>query len=89
MGRTFKRWILHRDRAIPAGDVAIDPAYFRGEVPKAWRDRVAIVDIGCYELIDGSYERRRFDLWFTGSTMSGEWILEKPGDESWTLTPRS
>lgn len=94
----FKRWILRRDReggsqliAMPAGEFAIDPSYFRGEVPKEWRDRVSIADIGSYELIDGSYARRRFDLWFTGNTLSGEWILEKPGDEShrsWTLTPR-
>jgi hypothetical protein len=41
-------------------------------------------------LIDGSYQRRRFDLWFTGNTLSGEWILEKLGDDShksWKLTP--
>src|SRR3954469_8217487 len=94
----FKRWILRPDRgggrqliAIPAGEFAIDPAYFRGEVPEEWRDRVSIADIGSYELIDGSYQRRRFDLWFTGNTLSGEWILEKIGDEShrsWKLTPR-
>jgi bifunctional non-homologous end joining protein LigD len=93
----FKRWILRADReggrqliAMPAGEFAIDPAYFRGEVPAEWRDRVSIADIGSYELIDGSYQRRRFDLWFTGNTLSGEWILAKLGDEShrsWTLTP--
>jgi hypothetical protein len=93
----FKRWILRPDRkggrqliAMPAGEFATDPAYFRGEVPAEWRDRVSIADIGSYELIDGSYQRRRFDLWFTGNTLSGEWILEKAGDEShrsWTLTP--
>jgi bifunctional non-homologous end joining protein LigD len=87
MGGRFKRWILRSDRAVPADDVAIDPAYFRGEVPAAWRDRIAIEDIGCYELIDGSFERRRFDLWFTGNLFSGEWILAKRRDESWTLTP--
>jgi bifunctional non-homologous end joining protein LigD len=93
----FKRWILRPDRgggrqliAIPAGEFALDPAYFRGEVPKEWRERVSITDIGSYELIDGSYQRRRFDLWFTGNTLSGEWILEKGGDEShrsWMLKP--
>jgi bifunctional non-homologous end joining protein LigD len=93
----FKRWILRPDReggqqliAMPAGEFAIDPAYFRGDVPEEWRDRVSIADIGSYELIDGSYQRRRFDLWFTGNTLSGEWILEKLGDEShrsWKLTP--
>ena len=86
MGGTFKRWILRRDRAMPADDLAIDPAYFRGEVPAAWCDRISIADIGCYELIGGSFERRRFDLWFTGNRFSGEWILEKRGDESWKLT---
>jgi len=88
MGGTFKRWILRSDRAMPTDDLAIDPAYFRGEVPAAWRNRISIADIGCYELIDGSFERRRFDLWFTGNMFSGEWILETRGDEWWTLTPR-
>src|SRR5207248_5508451 len=53
----FKRWILRPDRegdpqliAMPAGDFAIDPAYFKGEVPKEWRKRVSIADIGSYEL---------------------------------------
>ena len=87
MGGKFKRWILRPNRAIPADDFAIDPAYFRGEVPAAWRNRIAIDDIGCYELIDGSFERRRFDLWFTGNIFFGEWILAKCNDESWTLTP--
>jgi bifunctional non-homologous end joining protein LigD len=93
----FKRWILRPDReggrqlvAMPAGEFAIDPSYFRGEVPAEWRDRISIADIGSYELIDGSFPRRRFDLWFSGNTLSGEWILEKVGDDShrsWTLTP--
>jgi len=93
----FKRWILRPDRdggrqliAMPAGEFAIDPSYFRGEVPAAWRDRISIADIGSYELIDGSFQRRRFYLWFSGNTLSGEWILEKAGDDShrsWTLTP--
>ncbi len=93
----FKRWILRPDRegdpqliAMPAGDFAIDPVYFKGEVPKEWRKRVSIADIGSYELIDGSYQRRRFDLYFTGKTLRGEWLLEKTtGDEhrSWVLTP--
>ena len=93
----FKRWILRPDRegdpqliAMPAGDFAIDPAYFEGEVPKEWRKRVSIADIGAYELIDGSYQRRRFDLFFSGKTLRGEWLLEKIGDEShrsWRLAP--
>ncbi|HEY6893470.1 MAG TPA: non-homologous end-joining DNA ligase, partial [Rhodanobacteraceae bacterium] len=93
----FKRWILRPDReggkqliAMPAGEFAIDPAYFRGEVPKERRKRVSIEDIGSYELIDGSYQRRRFDLFFSGRTLRGEWRLEKVGDEShrsWSLKP--
>jgi bifunctional non-homologous end joining protein LigD len=93
----FKRWILRPDRegdpqliAMPAGDFAIDPAYFKGEVPNAWRKRVSIADIGSYELIDGSDQRRRFDLYFTGKTLRGEWLLEKIGDEShrsWRFAP--
>ena len=73
-----------------SGDFAIDPAYFEGEVPKQWRKRVSIADIGSYELIDGSYQRRRFDLYFTGKTLRGEWLLEKIGDEShrsWRFAP--
>ena len=94
----FKRWILRPDRqggakliAMPAGDFPIDPAYFRGEVPKEWRKRVSIADAGSYELIEGSYQRHHFDLFFTGKTLVGEWILEKAGDghhRSWTLTPQ-
>ena len=93
----FKRWILRADReggqqliAMPAGDFPVDPAYYRGEVPKEWRKRVSIEDIGAYELIEGSYERRRFDLYFNGRTLAGEWVLEKAGDEShrsWRLVP--
>ena len=93
----FKRWILRPDReggkqliAMPAGEFAIDPAYFRGEVPKEWRKRVSISDIGAYELIDGSYQRRRFDLFFSGKTLQGEWLLEKLGDDShrsWRFAP--
>jgi hypothetical protein len=93
----FKRWILRPDRegggqliAMPAGEFAIDPAYFHGEVPKEWRKRVQIEDIGAYELIDGSYQRRHFDLYFSGKTLQGEWLLEKLGDEShrsWSFKP--
>jgi bifunctional non-homologous end joining protein LigD len=93
----FKRWVLRPDReggpqlvAMPAGDFSIDPAYYRGEVPAEWRGRTSIADIGSYELIDGSYQRRRFDLWFSGKVLAGEWILEKAGDDrhrSWRLEP--
>jgi bifunctional non-homologous end joining protein LigD len=94
----FKRWILRPDRegggrliAMPAGDFKIDPAYFRGEVPAEWQKRVKIEDVGTYELIEGSYARKRFDLYFTGHVLVDEWILEKVTDDeqhrSWTLAP--
>ena len=93
----FKRWILRPDRdggpqliAMPAGDFPVDPAYYDGQVPERWRKRVTIDDIGAYELIDGSYPRHRFDLYFSGKTLQGEWLLEKTGDEthrSWSLAP--
>lgn len=94
----FKRWILRPDRhggelliAMPAGDFAIDPAYYRAEVPREWRKRVSIEDAGAYEVIEGSYQRRRFDLWFNGKILAGEWLLEKVSEESshrsWRLAP--
>jgi hypothetical protein len=96
----FKRWILRPDRdrrkrliAMPAGDFKVDPEYYRGEVPAQWKKRVKIEDIGSYELIEGSYQQRRFDLWFTGHVLDGEWVLEKidAGEEhrSWALSPAS
>jgi bifunctional non-homologous end joining protein LigD len=95
----FKRWILRPDReggdlliAMPAGDFEIDPAYRRGQVPKEWQSRVKIEDAGSYELIEGSSQRRRFDLWFNGRILGGEWLLEKTSADSthksWRLAPR-
>jgi bifunctional non-homologous end joining protein LigD len=85
----FKRWILRPDReggrrliAVPAGEFKIDDAYYRGEAD--------VRDSGAYEVIDGSYQRNRFDLFFSGKTLEGEWVLEKLGDErhqSWSFTP--
>lgn len=92
----FKRWILRPDReggpqliAMPAGDFKVDPAYYRGEVPSPWRNRITLEDLGAYELIDGSYQRRHFDLFFSGKTLQGEWLLEKLGDShrSWRFVP--
>lgn len=93
----FKRWILRPDRrggpqliAMPAGDFSIDPAYYRGEVPDEWRKRVKLEDIGAYEIIEGSYGAKSFDLFFNGSSLKGEWFLSKDTDEthrSWTLSP--
>lgn len=94
----FKRWILRPDRngtnaliALPAGDFAIDPSYYRAEVPAAWCDRVTLEDSGSYEVIDGSYQERMFRLFFNGKVLAGEWELVKieAGEEhrSWRLTP--
>jgi bifunctional non-homologous end joining protein LigD len=93
----FKRWILRPDRdgggqliAMPAGEFDIDRAYARGEVPKAWKGRVTIEDSGAYEVIEGSSQRKYFDLWFAGRVLQGRWTLEKIGGEkhrSWRLAP--
>jgi bifunctional non-homologous end joining protein LigD len=94
MGGQFRRWILRPDResvawliAMPAGQFPIDPAYYRAEVPKAWKGRVEIADSGAYEVIEGSFARKRFDLWFSGEVMQGEWTLEKIAEtgRSWRL----
>jgi bifunctional DNA-binding transcriptional regulator/antitoxin component of YhaV-PrlF toxin-antitoxin module len=78
---------------MPAGEFAIDPDYYRAVVPKEWRGRVEIADSGAYEVIEGSYASQRFDLWFTGRVMNGEWTLEKieksPAHRSWRLAPVS
>jgi hypothetical protein len=91
----FRRWILTPDRrgtkdliATPAQEFPIDDAYFRGVVPKEWRKRVEIEDAGSYELIEGGYARKRFDLWFTGRVLTGRWELTKTTDDShrsWVL----
>ena len=48
-------------------------------------------DAGAYEVIEGSYQQRGFELFFTGRVMRGPWILEKASDDkarrSWTLVP--
>ncbi|HEX8152285.1 MAG TPA: non-homologous end-joining DNA ligase [Thermoanaerobaculia bacterium] len=94
----FKRWILRPDRegdeqliAMPAGDFAIDPSYYRGEVPKAWRARVTLEDHGVYEIVEGSYQEERFAMYFNGRVLAGAWNLTKTGDgeehRSWRLAP--
>lgn len=91
----FRRWILRSGPdggeqliAMPAGEFDIDRAYARGEVPKAWKGRVTIEDSGAYEVIEGSSQRKRFDLWFAGRVLQGGWRLEKIGEgRSWLLTP--
>ena len=94
----FRRWILRRDRtgggkliAMPAGEFDIDPAYYRREIPAKYRGRTSIEDAGAYEVIEGSDERRRFELWFSGKTLTGAWTLQKVTDDdahrSWSLAP--
>lgn len=46
-----------------------------------------MVDKGTYEVIEGSLERGRLELWFSGATMKGAWILKKRG-RAWRLTPK-
>lgn len=98
MRGVFKRWILRPDReggerliAMPAGEFPINREYYRGEVPPQWKGRLSIEDSGAYEVIEGSYQRGRFDLWFNGRTLGGEWVLEKvtaeEGHRSWRLQP--
>jgi bifunctional non-homologous end joining protein LigD len=93
----FKRFILRPDRegggqliAMPAGEFPIDPAYHRAEVPAEWKGRVTIDDSGAYEVIEGSWQRKRLELWFRGTVMAGRWLLESTGEghRSWRLTPQ-
>jgi hypothetical protein len=96
----FRRWILRPDRegtrsliAMPAGEFAIDPAYYRGEVPKEWKARVSLGDSGAYEIIEGSLASEHLRLWFNGKVLAGEWTLDKieKGEKhrSWRLAPSS
>jgi len=83
MGGEFARWILRPGIAMPAGSFPIDKSWYRGGKEAA--------DIGAYELIEGSYERRLFALFFTGRKLQGEWLLEKisadPKHRSWSFRP--
>jgi hypothetical protein len=96
----FRRWILRPDKhgegqliAMPAGEFAIDPAYYQGAVPPEWKGRVTIADSGAYEIVEGSFARKRFELWFSGAVMNGAWRLEKieqsGAHRSWRLVPVS
>ena len=83
-GGQFKRWLIHGDRVTPAGELPIDKAFYRGEVPPSLK----VEDMGAYEIVEGSEPHGRFDLWFNGRALSGEWILEKTGGgETWRLAP--
>jgi hypothetical protein len=94
----FKRWILRPDRAgggkliaMPAGEFAIEPAYYEAKVPARWKGRVTIEDSGAYEVIEGSWQRQDFHLWFGGSVLTGAWTLQKieasDAHRSWRLAP--
>jgi hypothetical protein len=79
----FKRLLLRADLiAISLGEIDIDPKYYRAEEPKGIDDR------GAYEIIEGSWQAKRFELWFSGKVMSGPWSLEQQTERSWKLTPR-
>jgi len=78
----FKRFLLRSDLvAISLGEIEIDPRYYRAEEPPGVDDR------GAYEIIEGSWQAKRFELWFSGKVMSGPWSLEQ-ADRTWRLTPR-
>ena len=90
MDGQFTRWILRPDRegggkliAVHAGRFRIDRSWYRGEEEAT--------DIGAYELIEGSFERNRFALWFSGRVLRGEWLLQKisagPKHHSWSFRP--
>jgi hypothetical protein len=90
MGGELTRWILRPDDegggkliAMPAGSFRIDKSWYRGEKEAT--------DIGAYELIEGGWEQLCFELFFTGRTLQGKWLLQKinadPKHRSWSFRP--
>ena len=73
----FHRWTL---RGAYLGETKIDKGWYRGEHDAD--------DLGAYEIIEGSFARRRFDLFFTGRKLQGEWLLEKVSTK-WSFRPAS
>ena len=65
-----------------------------GNVPvsfKRYTDGAPVDDAGSYDVIAGSVERGRMELWFGGTSLSGAWALERMGDDTrrWTLRSSS
>jgi len=95
LGDVFQRWMVEARRpdgskfvARPLKEAALQDAWFHGKVP-AGTAHARIEDIGSYELIEGAYELGRLDLFFTGTTLQGEWRLEKTDDgrqATWSFT---
>jgi len=56
----------------------------RLEVGGIFKIRDTLEDRGTYEIIE--YDDARYDLWFSGATMQGRWLLQKRNG-SWSLTP--
>jgi bifunctional non-homologous end joining protein LigD len=72
MGGTFRCWNLS---GRYEGESDVDPAYYRGAVPKGWR-------AGSYELMRGSFARGRMELWLDGK----QWTLARLTGLRWRLS---
>jgi hypothetical protein len=59
-------------------ETEIDPKFYRGEVPPGWQ-------VGAYELMAGSVERGRMELWLEGQ----RWLLERGPSVVWRLRSSS
>jgi bifunctional non-homologous end joining protein LigD len=77
--------VLHRQRSQSGRHRFVKTkTELRLEVGGIFKIRDKLEDRGTYEIID--YDDARYDLWFSGATMQGRWLLEKAGP-SWSLTP--
>ena len=91
------RTALHRDQfrlcelpKIPAREseaaqgpgIGMRPlAYLTDESPQTGQ----VWDLGTYEIVEGSLDRARASIYFSGQRMSGPWRLAREGD-TWNLT---
>jgi bifunctional non-homologous end joining protein LigD len=96
-GSTFELAIEHRDQfrlyelpKIPArkSEAAQYPgigmrplAYLTDESPQSGQ----VWDLGTYEIVEGSLDRARASIYFSGQRMSGPWRLAREED-TWNLT---